>query len=101
MAHVNIDVAYVAELARLKLDDATKIRLQKDMESILKYIEELQSLDVTGIEPTAHATLLANVWREDVAGTPYPREKMLANAPELIDNELIAVPQVLPGEEMT
>lgn len=101
MAQENIDVAYVAELARVKLAPAAKAKLQTEMESILHYIELLKEVDVTGIEPTAHAAALSNSWREDAASEPFPREKMLANAPELINGELIAVPQVLPGEEMS
>lgn len=101
MAKVDIDVGYVAELARLDLDAAAKERLQKEMESILGYIEQLQELDVTGIEPTAHAVHMANVWREDVTGKTFPREKMLENAPATVNGELIKVPQVLPGEEMS
>ncbi|OGV51898.1 MAG: hypothetical protein A2X49_01850 [Lentisphaerae bacterium GWF2_52_8] len=96
-----IDVGYVAELARLKLDQPTQQRLQSEMESILAYIEQLKELDVTGIEPTAHAAQMTNVWREDHAESSFPRKELLANAPKTINGELIAVPQVLPGEEMS
>ncbi len=101
MEKANIDVGYVAELARLELDDAEKARFQKDMESILGYIEQLKELDVSGIEPTAHAALMTNVWREDAQGETFQRETMLKNAPDTVDDELIKVPQVLPGEEMS
>jgi aspartyl-tRNA(Asn)/glutamyl-tRNA(Gln) amidotransferase subunit C len=101
MSNVDIDVAYVAELARLELDSSEKERFQKDMESILGYIEQLNELDVTGIEPTAHAAPMTNVWREDKAGETFPRDKMLGNAPATVDEELVKVPQVLPGEEMS
>lgn len=96
-----IDVAYVAELARLKLDAATQARLQKELDSILGYVDQLSGLDVSGIEPMAHAMPLVNVLREDAAKAPFPREAMLANAPATVDGELIKVPQVLPGEEMS
>jgi len=96
-----IDVGYVAGLARLELDPETKVKLQKDMEGILAYIEQLEELDVSGIEPTAHAALLTNVIREDVAEESFPRATMLANAPAEIDEELIKVAQVLPGEGMS
>jgi aspartyl-tRNA(Asn)/glutamyl-tRNA(Gln) amidotransferase subunit C len=97
----NIDVAYVAKLARLELDDHTRQQLQGDLESVLEYFEQLNELDVSGIEPTAHAVRLTNVWREDAAKESYPRDKMLRNAPGTVDDELIEVPQVLPGEEMS
>ncbi|MCK4983061.1 MAG: Asp-tRNA(Asn)/Glu-tRNA(Gln) amidotransferase subunit GatC [Victivallaceae bacterium] len=96
-----IDVGYVAGLARLELDPETKVKLQKDMEGILAYIEQLEELDVSGIEPTAHATLLTNVVREDIAGESFPRTTMLANAPAEVNDELIKVARVLPGEGMS
>ena len=96
-----IDVAYIAGLARLELDPETQACLQKDMEDILAYIEQLEELDVSGIEPTAHATVLTNVVREDVAEESFPRATMLANAPADVDDKLIKVAQVLPGEGMS
>ncbi len=98
---VDIDVGYVAQLARLELDDETRARLQHDLEDILGYIEQLDELDVSDIEPTAHAAALTNVWREDSAGETFDRDVMLKNAPAVIDDELIKVPKVLPGEEMS
>ncbi|MCF6176390.1 MAG: Asp-tRNA(Asn)/Glu-tRNA(Gln) amidotransferase subunit GatC [Victivallaceae bacterium] len=97
----SFDVTYVAELARIELNDADKARLQQDMQAIVGYIEQLNEVDVSGIEPTAHAVTLTNVTREDRAGKSVPRETMLANAPATVnDDELIKVPQVLPGEGM-
>ena len=95
-----IDVGYVAKLARLELDDATTKQLQGDLEEILSYIEELSELNVDGIEPTAHALPLYNVMREDVAKESFDRDVMLKNAPGTVDDELLKVPQVLPGEGM-
>lgn len=98
---IAIDVGYVAQLARLELDEPTRTRLQHDLDAIIGYIDQLEELDVTGIEPTAHAALLANVWREDVAGTTFDRDVMLKNAPAVIDGELVKVPKILPSEEMS
>lgn len=95
-----INVAEVAELARLKLAPEQLLTLQKEMESIVGYVEMLSELDVSGIEPTAHAVDRVNVMREDVPSEPCTRESMLANAPDTIDGELVRVPQVLPGEGM-
>ena len=97
MSGNTIDVKHVAELARLQLKEESIEQLQKDMENIVAYIEELNELDVSGIEPTAHAALLTNVYREDVVAEPYGRV-MLKNAPELINDEAIKLPRVLPGE---
>ena len=92
-----IDVAHIATLARLRIEPGSVQKLQSEMESIVGYVEMLSELDVTGIEPTAHAVVL----RDDVRGTPLGRDAMLANAPDTVDGELIKVPQVLPGEEMS
>lgn len=93
-----IDVRKIAFLARLTLKPELMERLQTEMEEIVGYVEKLNALDVSGIEPTAHAADRVNVDAEDCAGKPFPREVMLANAPDTIDGELVKVPQVLPGE---
>ena len=98
MAEDRIDIRYVAELARLELPPEQAAQLQGELESIVHYIDELKEVDVTGVEPTAHAARLFNVWREDETGTSLPRETMLANAPDTVNGELVKVPQVLPGE---
>ena len=98
---MEIDVDYVARLARIEIAPEKLEQLRRDMAAIVGYIDELKECDVTGIEPTAHAAKLCNVWREDVPGEPYAREEMLANAPAVIQGDLIKVPQVLPGEGMT
>ncbi len=94
----NIDIKYVAALARLEIAPEDCERLQRDLSAIVDYMAELNSVDVSGVEPTAHAVPLSNVWREDRAGESYPREVMLANAPATVHGETIKVPQVLPGE---
>ncbi|MDD5699357.1 MAG: Asp-tRNA(Asn)/Glu-tRNA(Gln) amidotransferase subunit GatC [Victivallaceae bacterium] len=99
--HGQIEVGYVAGLARLEIAPENRARLQQDMDNILAYIEQLEELDVSGIEPTAHAALLTNAVREDVAGESFPRATMLANAPAEIGGELIKVASVLPGDEMS
>lgn len=95
----SIDIDYVAKLARIEIDPDKHEKLQAEMSQIVAYIEQLDELDVSGIEPTAHAAAMTNVWREDVQGKTYPRDVMLANAPAVVDDELVKVPQVLPGEE--
>lgn len=95
-----IDVAHIANLARLQLSPEAAGKLAREMESIVGYVEMLSELDVSGIEPTAHAVPRSNVIRDDVAGGPFPREAMLANAPATVDQELVRVPQVLADEGM-
>ena len=95
-----IDVKYVAELARIDLEDSSVEKLQNDMQNIVAYIEQLSELDVSNIEPTFHAVQLTDVVRADEIKPSYPRETMLANAPAVLNGETIKVPQVLPGEGM-
>ena len=94
-----IDIKYVADLARLELSAEQAEKLQSDLARVVEYIAELGEVDVNGVEPTAHAALLTNVWREDQKHESFPREAMLANAPGVINGELIKVPRVLPSEE--
>ena len=94
-----IDIKYVADLARLELSEAQFEKLQNELGRVVEYIAELAEVDVDGVEPTAHAAQLTNVWREDQALPSFPREVMLANAPGVISEELIKVPRILPSEE--
>ena len=94
-----IDVGYVAKLAKLELDPLSMDKFQKDMESIVEYVNLLGELDLKGIEPTAHPFVSSNAWREDVAEESFSRDVMLSNAPDILDDELIRVPQVISGEE--
>lgn len=98
MENVRIDIEYVAALARLELSEEQLPKLREDLERILGYIATLNEVDVTSVEPTAHAAVLTNVWREDAAAPSFNREQMLKNAPARTDGNLIRLPQVLPGE---
>jgi len=96
LAHV--DVRYVADLARLALTDEEVARYQGELDDILDYVAQLGELDVTGIEPTAHANPLANVLRDDVADQCMSREDMIRNAPATVEEELVRVPAVIEEE---
>ena len=89
------DVHKIAGLARLELTDAEEAVLQKDLQNIVGYIDQMSELNVAEIEPTAHAVPLVNVYRDDCAGESFDRNVMLKNAPSLIDEELIKVHQVV------
>ncbi len=89
------DVDKIAELARIALPDELKHRLYSDMERIVGYVDMLAELDVSDVEPTSHAVRLSNVFRDDIATAPFPREQMLANAPATVDGELVKVPAVI------
>jgi len=92
------DVRKVAMLARLALDEAHLTRLTGQLESILGYVNKLSRVDMSGVEPMAHALPLYNVFREDAIGPSLPLDKVLLNAPET-DGPFFKVPKVLGGDE--
>jgi aspartyl-tRNA(Asn)/glutamyl-tRNA(Gln) amidotransferase subunit C len=87
-------VRHVAKLARLKLDDAAVALYAKQLGGILEYVDQLKSVDVTGVEPMAHPLSLQNVLREDVVKAGLTTQQVLANAPGK-DGPYFAVPKVL------
>jgi len=90
-----MNVLDVAKLARIDLTDEEAERYQKQMDDILSYVEQLNQIDVEGIEPTAHAAAVFDVVREDVVtGTSIDREKVLANAPDTAFDQ-IKMPKVI------
>jgi aspartyl-tRNA(Asn)/glutamyl-tRNA(Gln) amidotransferase subunit C len=91
------DVEYVAGLAQLTLDDATKARLVAEMGEILGYMDKLNELDTTGVEPMMHVLEMSNVFRDDVVTPSLPREIALMNAPKT-DGEYFLVPRILDTE---
>jgi aspartyl-tRNA(Asn)/glutamyl-tRNA(Gln) amidotransferase subunit C len=89
-----IDIDYVANLARIALTDEEKKLFSGQLDQVLTYIEKLNTVDVSSVEPMAHAFPLTNVWGEDVAVSPMPTEKALKNAPAVRDN-MVVVPKVV------
>ena len=71
-----IDIERVANLARLALTPEEKAEYKRQIGDILRHIEHLKQLDVSGVEPTAHAFPLFNVWREDVPAAALPGATM-------------------------
>ena len=88
------DVEHVARLARLALTDAEIERVREQLNGILTYIEKLNELDTSDVEPTSHAVPLVNVMRDDEAGPCLPREEALANAPDRA-GEFFRVPRII------
>jgi len=90
----DLDVAYVARLARINLtQDETKI-FQKQLDDVLKYVEKLREVDVTGADAAAHAVPVFNVFRDDVPSDWFTAEQALSNAPRQSKN-LFVVPKVV------
>ena len=90
-------VRKVAKLSRLKLTDADVHRYAGQLTAVLGYVNQLNEVNVEGIEPMAHPLPLHNVLREDRAGPALALEQVLANAPGK-DGPFFTVPKVL-GED--
>jgi len=94
MSAPHLDVRYVADLVRLKLTDDEIAELQPQLDHVLSYIEQLNEVDVDGIEPTAHASAVYNVFRADVPRDTFTQEQATANAPHS-GSGLFIVPKVV------
>ena len=90
----DLNIDHVANLARIALTPEEKARFASQLSDVLGYIEELKQVDVTGVEPTAHAFPVYNVWAEDVAQEALPVHLALKNAPAQRDN-MVSVPTVV------
>jgi aspartyl-tRNA(Asn)/glutamyl-tRNA(Gln) amidotransferase subunit C len=84
-----IDVAYVAKLARLDLSDAETRLFRKQLGEVLKYAEKLREVDVSHVETAAHAIPVFNVFREDEPRDWFTAEEALSNAPRKANNLFI------------
>jgi len=91
---MNIDVRYVAHLARISLTPAEEEKFGAQLTHVLGYIEKLNQLDVSGIEPTAHAVPMVNVVRADEVRPSLTNEEALRNAPAKA-NGLFLVPKIV------
>jgi aspartyl-tRNA(Asn)/glutamyl-tRNA(Gln) amidotransferase subunit C len=88
------DVEHVARLARLQLGEEELPLLREQLSGILGYIDKLGALDTASVEPTAHAVALVNVMRDDEVEPCFPRDEMLANAPDSA-GEFFRVPRII------
>lgn len=87
-------VEHVANLARLNLTEEEKEQMTKDMEAIIGFADQINSLDIADIKPTDHVIPINNVFRDDVIAPSMDREKLLSNAPEQ-ENGCFNVPKVV------
>ena len=92
--HGQIDIDYVARLARIELSETEKEKFSAQLGQILEYFQRLSQVDVSGVEPSAHAHAMYNVWREDIGGAAMSVEDALMNAPAKRDNQIV-VPKVV------
>ena len=90
----DLDVAYVARLARLNLTDEEIKLFQKQLGDVLKYAEKLREVDVSNVEAAAHALPIFNVFREDAPRAWFTARQALSNAPRQAKG-LFIVPKVV------
>lgn len=94
MAAPEIDIKYVAHLARLALTPEEEQKIGAQLGNVLGYIEKLKEVDVSSVEPTAHAFPLVNVTRRDEIRPSLTNEEALRNAPASA-NSLFMVPKIV------
>ena len=88
------DVEHVARLAKLSFTEDEKKKLVNELNSILEYMEQLNELDTSNVDPLSHVIELSNVFREDVVKPGLTREEALSNAPARSE-KFFKVPKVL------
>lgn len=88
------EVEYVAKLAKLEFSREEKIKLQRELDKIVKYVDQLKELDTENVAVTSHVVSLQNVLREDVILPSLPADQALANAPKKKDG-FFRVPRVI------
>ena len=94
MAATEIDVKYVAHLARLALTPEEEKKLGAQLGHILGYVEKLKQVDVSDVEPTAHAVPMVNITRADEIRPSLPHDDALRNAPKQAGG-LFIVPKIV------
>ena len=82
-------VRYVANLSRIKLDEAGEEKMRGELAAILDYMDVLNKLDTEEVEPLSHVFAIPNVMRDDEVKNSYDREELLKNAPEHTDETFI------------
>ena len=87
-------IAELAELARLEFNAEEKSGIKSDLQRMISFVEKLQEIDTTGVEPLLHMSEATNVYREDVVSGSIDRSTGLLNAPDS-DGVYFRVPQVI------
>jgi aspartyl-tRNA(Asn)/glutamyl-tRNA(Gln) amidotransferase subunit C len=92
------DVEYVAKLAKLKLSDEEKKKFQKELDKIIRYIDQLNQVDTENVLITSHVLPMQNVFREDKVKPSLTQEEALSNAPDKKDG-YFRVPRAFESSE--
>ena len=91
---MNISIEHLARLARLSLSEKEKEKFSGQIKNILNYVDKLDELDISAVEPTSHVISISNVDREDVPRASLERENALTNAPDRTD-KFYRVPKII------
>ncbi len=94
MSDNTIDIDYVAQLARLELSPEEKKLFGGQLAQVLDYFKKIDAVDVSNVEPTAHAFPIYNVWDEDKVRPGFTVEEALLNAPAKREGQVV-VPRVV------
>ena len=87
------DVEHVSKLARLELTEEEKEKFTSQLGDVLKYVEQMNEVDTSNVEPMAHAIDFVNVMREDVVKYEQSKEELMKNAPDAEDG-FFKVPKI-------
>jgi aspartyl-tRNA(Asn)/glutamyl-tRNA(Gln) amidotransferase subunit C len=94
MSAPELDVRYIAQLARIHLSEEEIATFQGQLSQVLEYVQALQKVDISGVDPMAHANPVFNVFRPDEPRDAFTTEEATANAPRKA-NGLFIVPKVV------
>lgn len=83
------EVEYIAELSKLELDDAAKLKMRSELGSIVDYMATLNELDTEDAEPLSHIFDITNVFRKDEVKPSLDRKEILKNAPNGTDESFV------------
>ncbi len=87
------DVEHVAKLARLELSEEEKVKFSKQLGDILKYVEQMNEVDTSNLEPMSQPIDFSNVMREDVEEYEQTKEELMQNAPD-VEGDFFKVPKI-------
>jgi aspartyl-tRNA(Asn)/glutamyl-tRNA(Gln) amidotransferase subunit C len=90
----DLNIERIANLARLALTEEEKAKFAVQLGDVLHHIEKLKEVDISNVDPTAHASPVFNVWSDDVPRPGLPVDEALRNAPLQRDN-MVVVPKVV------
>jgi aspartyl-tRNA(Asn)/glutamyl-tRNA(Gln) amidotransferase subunit C len=88
------EVKHIAKLSRLALPEDEAVEYASQLSQIIEYVEQLNNLDTSAVEPTSHVIPLHNVLVEDLPGISLPREQALQNAPDS-NGKFYRVPKII------